>query len=71
VIAHHLFAAWDRYRQHGDRARLRAQTGPLQDKLCAMLEHAAGRARERSTTGSSPRTGISGTHEPLNQAKSA
>jgi transposase len=41
VIAHDLFAAWDRYRQHGDRARLRAQTGPLQDKLCAMLEHAA------------------------------
>jgi transposase len=41
VIAHDLFAAWDRYQQDGDRARLQAQTGPLQDTLRAMLEHAA------------------------------
>jgi transposase len=41
VIAHQLFAAWDSYQQHGDRARLQAQTAPLHDKLQAMLEHAA------------------------------
>jgi transposase len=41
VIAHDLFAAWDSYQQDGDRARLQAHTGPLQDKLRAMLEHAA------------------------------
>ena len=41
VIAHDLFAAWDRYHQDGDRARLQAQTAPLQDKLRTMLEHAA------------------------------
>jgi transposase len=41
VIAHELFAAWDSYHQHGDRARLQAQTAPLQDKLRTLLEHAA------------------------------
>jgi len=41
VIAHDLFAAWDRYQQDHDRARLQAQTAPLQDKLRTMLEHAA------------------------------
>jgi transposase len=41
VIAHDLFAAWDSYQQDGDRARLQAQTAPLQDKLRTMLEHAA------------------------------
>jgi len=41
VIAHDLFAAWDRYQRDGDRARLQAQTAPLQDKLRTMLEHAA------------------------------
>ncbi len=41
VIAHELFAAWDSYQQHGDRARLQAQTAPLQDKLRTLLEHAA------------------------------
>ncbi len=41
VIAHDLFAAWDRYQQDGDRARLQAQTAPLQHKLRTMLEHAA------------------------------
>jgi transposase len=40
-IAHDLFNAWDAYQQDGDRARLRAQTAPLQAKLRAMLEHAA------------------------------
>ncbi len=41
VIAHDLFAAWDSFQQDGDRARLQAQTAPLQDKLRKMLEHAA------------------------------
>jgi len=40
-IAHDLFAAWDSYQQDGDRARLQAQTAPLQNKLRTMLEHAA------------------------------
>jgi transposase len=40
-IAHDLFAAWDSYQTDGDRARLQAQTAPLQAKLRAMLEHAA------------------------------
>jgi hypothetical protein len=41
VIARDLFAAWDSYQQDGDRARLQAQTAPLQDKLRTLLEHAA------------------------------
>ncbi len=41
VIAHNLFNLWDRYQQDGDRARLQAQTAPLQDKLGTLLEHAA------------------------------
>jgi transposase len=40
-IAHELFNAWDAYQQDGDRARLQAQTAPLQDELRALLEHAA------------------------------
>jgi transposase len=40
-LAHALFAAWDSYQQDGDRARLQAQTGPLQHKLRQLLEHAA------------------------------
>jgi len=41
VIAHDLFAAWDSYKQHGDRDQLQAETAPLHDKLRTMLEHAA------------------------------
>jgi transposase len=41
AIAHDLFAAWDRYQQDGDRARLHAETAPLRDKLRRLLEHAA------------------------------
>jgi transposase len=41
VIAHELFAAWDAYQQNGDRARLQTRIAPLQDKLRALLEHAA------------------------------
>jgi len=41
VIAHDLFATWTAYQQDGDRTRLQAQTAPLQDKLRALLEHAA------------------------------
>ena len=40
-IARDLFAAWERYQADGDRARLQAQIAPLQDKLRALLEHAA------------------------------
>jgi transposase len=40
-ITDELFAAWDSYRADGDRARLQAQTAPLQDKLRPLLEHAA------------------------------
>jgi transposase len=40
-IAHTLFTAWRVYQQDGDRARLQAQTAPLQAKLRALLEHAA------------------------------
>ena len=41
AIAHELFAAWDSYRQDGDRARLQAETAPLEDRLRALLEQAA------------------------------
>ena len=41
VIAHDLFTAWDAYQQDGNRARLQAQTAPLQGKLRTLLEHAA------------------------------
>lgn len=40
-----LFAAWDGYRDHGDRARLREQIAPLQAELKALL----GRATRKST----------------------
>lgn len=40
-IAHDLFNAWRAYQQDGDRARLQAQIIPLQNKLRALLEHAA------------------------------
>jgi transposase len=40
-IAHDLFTAWDTYQQDGDRARLQAETAPLQAKLRALLERAA------------------------------
>jgi transposase len=39
-LAHDLFTAWDSYQHDRDRARLQAQTAPLQAKLRAMLEHA-------------------------------
>jgi transposase len=41
AIAHDLFAAWDSYQTDGDRARLQAETTPLQHKLRRLLEHAA------------------------------
>jgi transposase len=47
VIAHDLFAAWDAYQADGDRARLQAQTAPLQPKLRTLLEH-AGRKSPRT-----------------------
>jgi transposase len=40
-IAHDLFAAWDAYQAGADRARLQAQTAPLQASLRTLLEHAA------------------------------
>jgi transposase len=40
-IARELFAAWASYRADADRARLQAQTAPLQQKLRQLLEHAA------------------------------
>ncbi|HXL44623.1 MAG TPA: IS66 family transposase [Gaiellaceae bacterium] len=40
-IARDLFAAWDSYQADGDRARLQGQIAPLEDKLRALLEHAA------------------------------
>src|SRR6266511_1603128 len=40
-IARDLFAAWDSFQAGGDRARLQAQIAQLQDKLRALLEHAA------------------------------
>jgi transposase len=40
-IARALFAAWDSYQADGDRARLQAQTAPLEHKLRQLLEHAA------------------------------
>jgi transposase len=41
VIAHELFAAWNAYQADNDRARLQAQTAPLQATLRTLLEHAA------------------------------
>ena len=40
-IARRLFAAWDAYRDHGDRACLLERIGPLKQELRALLEHAA------------------------------
>jgi transposase len=40
-IARDLFAAGDHYRADSDRARLQAQTAPLQARLRTLLEHAA------------------------------
>jgi transposase len=40
-IAGRLFAAWDAYRKDGDRARLLARIGPLQEELRELLEQAA------------------------------
>jgi transposase len=40
-IARDLFAAWDAYQADNDRARLQAQTAPLQEKLRQLLEGAA------------------------------
>jgi transposase len=40
-IARDLFVAWDGYQAAGDRARLQAQTAPLQHRLRTLLEQAA------------------------------
>jgi transposase len=40
-IARELFAAWASYQTDADRARLQAQTAPLQQQLRRLLEHAA------------------------------
>jgi transposase len=40
-IARGLFKIWDAYQADGNRARLQAQTAPLQEKLRQLLEHAA------------------------------
>jgi len=39
-IARELFAAWASYQTDADRARLQAQTAPLQQELHRLLEHA-------------------------------
>jgi transposase len=41
AIARELFAAWDSYQTDGDRARLQAETAPLQHALRRLLEQAA------------------------------
>jgi transposase len=46
-IARELFAAWASYQADADRARLQAQTAPLQQELRQLLEHAA---QKRSRT---------------------
>jgi transposase len=40
-VARELFAAWASYQADADRARLQAQTAPLQQELRQLLEHAA------------------------------
>ena len=40
-IARELFTAWASYQTDADRARLQAQTAPLQQELRRLLEHAA------------------------------
>jgi transposase len=40
-IARELFVAWASYQTDADRARLQAQTAPLQQELRRLLEHAA------------------------------
>ena len=40
-IARELFACWEGYQHDADRARLQAEIAPLEDKLRALLEHAA------------------------------
>jgi transposase len=41
AIAGRLFHAWDEYRHHSDRARLRERIDPLKDELRTLLELAA------------------------------
>jgi transposase len=41
TIAERIFAAWEEYRQGGERARLLERIGPLQEELRALLERAA------------------------------
>ena len=41
AIAGRLFAAWETYRQDGNRARFLERTAPLKDELRALLEQAA------------------------------
>jgi transposase len=41
ALAARLFAAWDEYRQAGDRTHLREQIAPLQAELKTLLERAA------------------------------
>jgi transposase len=41
ALAGRVFAAWDEYRESGDRARLIERIGPAKDELRALLERAA------------------------------
>jgi transposase len=46
AIAADVFAAWDEFRERGDRARLNERTSPAKDELRALLEHAARKSAE-------------------------
>jgi transposase len=50
-IAKRLFSAWDDFREHGDRRRLRREVAPLKRELKALLERGSKGRRNKLTWG--------------------
>jgi len=50
-IAKRLFSAWDDFRSHGDRARLKREVAPLKRELKALLERGSKGRRNKLTWG--------------------
>ena len=50
-VAKRLFAAWDDFRSHGDRARLKREVAPLKRELKALLERGSKGRRNKLTWG--------------------
>jgi Transposase IS66 family. len=50
-IARRLFAAWDRFQEHGDRRRLKREVAPLKRELKALLKRGSKGRRNKLTWG--------------------